>query len=95
VTSGARIRAAEGDGARYFTDAEGRRWRVTEDPTPLEEWTSADEETRHAGYPVGWLSFVCDTMQKRLRLFPARWRALSDAELDRLCRRARLFPSAE
>jgi hypothetical protein len=53
-------------------------------------WSSADAESDRAGYPVGWLCFSCGTERKRLRLFPAAWRMLSDADLERLCRRARV-----
>ena len=73
----------------HFSDAEGRHWTVTEEPIPEGEWTSADEETGRSGYAVGWLTFVCGMVRKRLRLFPMQWRCLSDAELERLCRRAR------
>ena len=75
--------------ARRFSDADGRCWTVTEDLIAEREWTSADEESDRSGYPVGWLTFVCGTVRKRLRLFPRQWRSLSDAELERLCRRAR------
>ena len=85
----AQVRDGEPDGPRYFRDSRGRRWALTEELTPLAEWTSADAETHRSGYPVGWLSFVSGSLRKRLRLFPAQWRTLSDAELDRLCRRAR------
>lgn len=86
--------AADDDGgapraARHFSDADGRRWTVTEEPIPASEWTSADEDADRAGYPVGWLAFVCGSVRKRLRLFPKQWHALTDAELERLCRRAR------
>jgi hypothetical protein len=91
----ARVRAGDPDGLRCFRDGEGLRWTVTEEPTPLGEWSSADEETHRSGYPVGWLSFVGDTRRKRLRLFPAHWRTLSDAELEQLCRRARELPAPQ
>ena len=91
MTSVGRVRDGQRDGPRYFRDAEGRRWTVTEEPTPKAEWTSADGETHRSGFPVGWLSFVCGALRKRLRLFPAHWQTLSDAELERLCRRAREF----
>lgn len=76
---------------RYFTDAQGRRWTVVEEPIPRRDWTSADEDTHHAGYPVGWLSFSSGPVRRRLRLFPAYWWTLPDAELARLCHRAREF----
>ena len=90
-------RHAEGGGddggaardVRRFSDADGRRWTVTEEPIPASEWTSADEDTDRSGYAVGWLAFVCGTVRKRLRLFPKQWRSLADPELERLCRRAR------
>ena len=75
--------------ARRFSDAEGRCWTVTEEPIPEREWTSADADSDRSGYSVGWLAFVCGTVRKRLRLFPKHWRSLTDAELERLCRRAR------
>jgi hypothetical protein len=90
-----RVGDGQPDGPRYFRDGDGQRWAVAEEPTPRGEWSSADRETHRSGYPVGWLSFVCGTLRKRLRLFPAEWRTLSDAELDRLCRRAREFQGRE
>lgn len=73
-------------------DADGHRWTVVEEPFPWAEWTSADEDSHRAGYAVGWLHFACAECRRRLRLFPVRWRALPDAELDRLCRRALQVP---
>ena len=79
----------EGPGrSRRFRDSQGRGWTVAEEPTPAEEWTSADEETWRAGYPVGWLSFTCGALRKRLRLFPTHWRLLPDSTLEQLCGRA-------
>ena len=91
-----RRRVAPSDGAepaapndaRRFIDREGRPWTVAEEPFPRQEWTSADEETHRAGHPVGWLRFTSAGLRRRLRLFPARWRTLPPAELERLCRRA-------
>ena len=77
---------------RKFTDPEGRRWTVTEEQIPRADWTSADLDHHRAGYGVGWLQFACAARRKRLRLFPADWQGLSDAELDRLCRRALEMP---
>ena len=89
VTRQSSAHVGDVDGPRSFTGLDGRRWTASEEPTPPDEWSSADRETHGSGYPVGWLSFACDGVRKRLRLFPAHWRALSDAELDRLCQRAR------
>jgi hypothetical protein len=88
VTGGALPRANESEAARQFTDAEGLRWTVVEERIPSDDWTSADEENHRAGYGVGWLHFCCAALRRRLRLFPAIWQTLSDADLDRLCRRA-------
>ena len=77
---------------RQFTDAEGLRWTVAQERIPRDEWTSADEDNHRAGDAVGWLHFGCAECRRRLRLFPSLWLALSDAELDRLCRRAREVP---
>jgi hypothetical protein len=79
---------AAADESRGFVDVQGRRWAVTEELAPTGEWNSSDEDTHRSGYPVGWLWFASDGMRKRLRLFPAGWRTLADAELERLCRRA-------
>jgi hypothetical protein len=87
--------AGEPDGLRQFTDAAGRHWTVAEERIPHTDWTQADDDGHHAGYAVGWLHFTCAETQKRLRLFPRHWRTLSDAELDRLCRRALGFHSGE
>lgn len=73
---------------RRFTDARGLRWTVAQESIPRADWTTADEDNHRAGYGVGWLHFACAACRRRLRLFPVRWQALSDAELDRLCRRA-------
>ena len=73
---------------RQFTDPEGRRWTVVEERIPPADWTSADEDHYLAGYGVGWLYFDCAEWRKRLRFFPLLWQTLTDAELDRLCRRA-------
>jgi hypothetical protein len=88
-------RAGEPGAPRYFTDAHGRRWKVVEEPIPSRDWTSADQDTHLSGYPVGWLTFSFRRVRKRLRLFPAYWWALPDAELARLCHRAREFPGQE
>jgi hypothetical protein len=88
VTSGDSSRAGESEVTRQFTDADGLRWTVVEVRIPSDDWTSADEEHHRAGYVVGWLHFSCAAWRRKLRLFPAIWRSLSDAELDRLCRRA-------
>ena len=84
------MHAQRGDpaGARRFADADGRRWSVVEDLFPRDLWTTADEDTNRSGYPVGWLRFTCDDLHKRLRLFPTGWRSLTEAQLERLCRRA-------
>lgn len=79
------------EGRRSFTDADGVSWTLAEEPIPLADWTSADEDSHRAGYAVGWLHFTCVDRRKRLRLYPARWWTLSDAQLDRLSRRASAF----
>jgi hypothetical protein len=81
---------ANGSGPRQFVDAQGRRWAITEDLLPPAEWNSSDAETHRAGYAVGWLCFCCGTERKRLRLFPAAWRTLSGADIERLCGHARV-----
>ena len=88
MTSATASGAGEHEGQRSFTDSDGRHWSVVEELIPRADWTAADDDGHRAGYAVGWLHFHCADLRKRLRLFPVRWRALSDAELDRLCRRA-------
>jgi hypothetical protein len=94
VTAATPSPASEPNGLRPFTDAEGRHWTVAEERIPHTDWTQADDGHR-AGYAVGRLHFTRAEMQKWLRLFPRHWRTLSDAELDRLCRRALEFHSGE
>ena len=77
---------------RTLTDTRGRIWAVREDRIPPEEWSAADADQAAHGYGPGWLLFElgADT-RKRLRLYPARWDKLPDADLERLCARARRF----
>ena len=92
MTTGAASLARAPEGSRQFTDAEGHRWTVVEEWIARVDWTASDEDSHRAGYGVGWLHFACTEHRKRLRLYPVLWLALSDAELDRLCRRAREVP---
>jgi hypothetical protein len=77
---------------REFRDAAGREWVAYERPILAAEWTTADIQSDLAGYGVGWLCFESAERRLRLRLYPKQWHRLSDAELERLCRRARRDP---
>ncbi len=39
-------------------------------------------------WSAGWLAFQCDSERRRLAPIPEHWMALSDAELESLCRAA-------
>ena len=93
-TPGDPVGAARTGGApegarRTFTDRHGTLWHVREERIPLEEWTTADVESRQSGYGVGWLVFEREGVRRRVRLYPADWQRASDGELARLCGRAR------
>jgi hypothetical protein len=60
-------------GEREFVDAEGARWRVYEQPV-------SDYDRRRGSS----LIFASEAAVRRVRVFPADWRSLSDLELARL-----------
>ncbi|HEY5062641.1 MAG TPA: hypothetical protein VII52_13965 [Gemmatimonadaceae bacterium] len=88
---------------RQFHDTVGRVWDVWEviperlerrrRPTPPGGLT---RERRHrtefratpGGLTAGWLCFETGTEKRRLAPVPAEWAAMSNEELDRLCRSA-------
>lgn len=61
---------------RIFIDSEGVRWRVYEQP-----FSTYDRRGQS-------LIFISDAAVRRVREYPADWRALSDAELTTLSWRA-------
>jgi hypothetical protein len=67
-------RTADRQSAREFRDASGRQWRVFEVP---------EQGTAERRWPPS-LVFESDAAIRRVRDFPADWRALSDAELEAL-----------
>ena len=87
--------AESGDERRQFRDAAGCLWAASERRFPTAEWTAADEDSARAGYGVGWLWFeALGRRGRRLRLYPQRWKRLTDIALERLCDRAREIPVA-
>jgi hypothetical protein len=67
--------------SRELIDSTGAVWLVWETrPTTRVRLDPAFE--------AGWLTFQCGLQLRRLAPAPAGWDALTDAELERLCRSA-------
>jgi hypothetical protein len=71
--------------ARTFQDSAGAQWEVFE-----VQRSSHNAQAVSAGLERGWLSFVSSREKRRLAPIPPEWRALDDAELERLCGTARV-----
>jgi hypothetical protein len=90
---------------REFTDSLGIQWEVwTVVPEYAERrrggrsaQTPAIDRREHSEFRVplgsqwaeGWLCFKCETEKRRLVPVPEAWDAMSDADLERLCRSAK------
>jgi hypothetical protein len=84
-------------------DEERRRGYDRRSPDPVlayngqERRTSRDRRSTSRLFgpemAAGWLAFESPTERRRLVPIPAGWDAFSDAELERLCERARPSPS--
>lgn len=72
---------------RDFVDGDGLRWTVRE-IVPEPRATLHRTLLLRPGYENGWLSFRCSVIACRIAPFPARWRDLSDYELERWCMKA-------
>lgn len=75
--------------ARTFEDSAGTQWEVFE-----VQRSSSKAQAVSVGLERGWLSFVCRGQKRRLAPIPPDWKALDDAELERLCGVARVVRSA-
>lgn len=65
-----------------YTGPERRGSRDRRQPAPLLSRQLA----------AGWLTFECPTEKRRLAPIPEHWDELSENELERLCRSARICP---
>lgn len=76
---------------REFTDGTGCRWRVW-DIRPEEMHKAARAEDHLQSVISGWLAFESNesTEKRRLSPIPSGWETATDAELERLLRRAEL-----
>jgi hypothetical protein len=75
-----------------FTDSNGTEWLVTEISDPSMR-SIARDRLRMPEFQGGWLLFQSATTKKRLAPYPDDWRSMPDAELEKLCAKARTAPS--
>jgi hypothetical protein len=71
--------------ARTFEDSAGTVWEVFE-----VRRSSRNVQAVTAGLELGWLAFISGSQKRRLAPFPPEWQTMADAELERLCRSARI-----
>jgi hypothetical protein len=71
-----------------FTDRMGREWEVWEVGVHTLPADVRHREQDLKGLPERWLCFHSASERRRLTVYPARWHAMSPAELDALCRAA-------
>lgn len=74
--------------ARTFTDSAGLTWDVFE-----VHRASKKPGAVSAGLENGWLAFASGEHKRRLTPFPEKWEGMNDAELEALCKSARVAPA--